>query len=242
MCSDRRRRRRLYTGGVTPEAVADEVARAFADLVQRTLERQQRFACAVPGGSVAATVFPVLARLRVPWSQIDVFLADERIVPASSPDSNAAGVEAHLIARITGERPRLHRMPVDGDPDDAARRAAAALCAVTGTPPVLDLVILGIGPDGHVASLFPGRSDWAERPDWVIAVHDAPKPPPARLSLGVATLSAARAVWFIAFGAEKATAIAAARHPTSTLPAAIVAQRSRETRWFLDAAASNAAT
>ena len=227
---------------VTPAAGADEVARAFADLVQRRLERAERFACAVPGGSVATAVFPALAQLPVPWGRIDVFLADERFVPASSADSNAHGVDVHLISRITGERPRLHRMPTDGDPDDAARRAAAALCAVTGTPPVLDLVMLGIGPDGHVASLFPGRDDWAARPDWVIAVRDAPKAPPTRLSLGLATLSAARSVWLIAFGAEKATAVAAARHPASTLPAAVVARNSHGARWFVDAAARGDAT
>ena len=112
--------------------------------------------------------------------------------------------------------------------------------AEPGTP--LDVVHLGLGPDGHVCSLFPGHALLGEKTRLVASLDDAPKPPPTRLSLGVATLSAARAVWFIAFGAEKAAAIAAARHPTSTLPAAIVAQRSRETRWFLDAAAADAAT
>jgi 6-phosphogluconolactonase len=233
------RRPKLYTDAVTPAAVADEIARAFADLVRTTLDGQERFACAMPGGSVAPIVFPVLARLRVPWHRVDVFLADERFVPASSPDSNARGIEAHLISRISGARPRLHSMPTDGDPDDAARRAAATLCAVTGTPPVLDLVMLGIGPDGHVASLFPDR-DWSRRPEWVIAVRDAPKPPPTRLSLGLATLSAARALWFIAFGAGKSAAVAAARQPGSTLPAAVVARQTRVTRWFLDAAARGA--
>ena len=225
---------------MTPAAVADQVARAFADLVRTQLDRQERFACAVPGGSVATVVFPVLAQLRVPWNRIDVFLADERFVPPSSPDSNARAVELQLISRVVGERPRLHAMPVQGDADDAARRAAAGLCAVAGTPPVLDLVMLGVGPDGHVASLFPDRDDWTRRPDWVIAVHDAPKPPPTRLSLGLATLAAAHAVWFVAFGAEKAPAVAAARDPASNLPAAVVARHSRRTRWFLDAAAGGA--
>jgi 6-phosphogluconolactonase len=222
---------------MTPAGVADEVARAFAELVRAELDNQPRFACAVPGGSVATVVFPVLARLPVPWHRIDVFLADERFVPPSSADSNARAAEVHLVSQIAGERPRLHPMPTDGDPDDAARRAGAALCAVAGTPPVLDLVMLGVGPDGHVASLFPDRDDWTRRPDWVIAVHDAPKPPPTRLSLGLATLAAARAVWFVAFGPEKAAAVAAARDPASNLPAAVVARRSRAARWFLDAAA-----
>lgn len=220
--------------------MADEVASAFAELVRTRLDGQPRFACAVPGGSVATVVFPVLARLRLPWRRIDLFLADERFVPPSSPDSNARSAEVLLVSRIAGKRPRLHVMPTDGDPDTAARRAGAALCAVAGSPPVLDLVMLGVGPDGHVASLFPDRDDWVRRPDWVIAVHDAPKPPPTRLSLGLATLAAARAVWFVAFGPEKAAVVAAARSPASSLPAAIVARRSRTARWFLDTAASGA--
>jgi 6-phosphogluconolactonase len=226
---------------MTPAAVADEVARAFDELVRTTLDHQPRFACAVPGGSVATVVFPVLARLRVPWHRVDVFLADERFVPSSSPESNARGAERHLVSQVAGARPRLHPMPTNGDADDAARRAGMALCAIAGSPPALDLVILGVGPDGHVASLFPDRDDWTRRPDWVIAVHDAPKPPPTRLSLGLATLAAARAVWFVAFGAEKAAAVAAARDPASSLPVAVVARRSRATRWFLDAAARDAA-
>jgi 6-phosphogluconolactonase len=227
---------------MTSAAVAVAVAQAFADLVRARLDHQPRVACAVPGGSVATVVFPALAQLQLPWNRIDLVLADERFVPGSSADSNARGVEVHLLARISGELPRLHVMPTDREPESAARHAADALCAVAGTPPVLDLAMLGIGPDGHVASLFPGRDDWLRRPDWVIAVHDAPKPPPTRLSLGLAALAAARAVWFIAFGAEKAAAVAAAQDPASTLPVAIVARHSRETRWFLDAAARGAIT
>lgn len=230
----------VHWAAMTPAAVAGEVARAFAHLVRTRLDGQARFACAVPGGSVATVVLPVLARLRLPWQRVDLFLADERFVPPSSPDSNARSTEVHLVSHIAGERPRLHLMPTEGDPDDAARRAGAMLCAAVGSPPVLDLVMLGVGPDGHVASLFPDRDDWTRRTDWVIAVHDAPKPPPTRLSLGLETLAAAGHVWFVAFGPEKAAAVAAARDPDSRLPAAVVARRSRTARWFLDTAASGA--
>ena len=227
---------------MTPHEVADEVADAFAALVRDTLGQQPRFACALPGGSVATTVFPALAVRAVPWTKVDVFLADERFVEPSSPDANQRAVRDHLLAPLSGPRPAFHPMAAAGDPDDAARRAGEELCDLTGVPPRLDLVVLGVGPDGHVASLFPTDHEWVERRDWVIAVRAAPKPPPTRLSLGVATIVAARNVWFVAFGAEKAAVIDEARRDESSrLPAAIVARRSSRVRWFLDSAATAAA-
>jgi 6-phosphogluconolactonase len=226
---------------MTPLEVANEVADAFAALVRETLAQQPRFACAVPGGSVATIVFPALAARALPWTAVDVFLADERFVEPASPDANQRAVRDHLLAPMSVARPVFHPMPTTGDPDVAARRASEDLCNRTGTPPRLDLVVLGVGPDGHVASLFPEDDDWRERNDWVIAVHAAPKPPPTRLSLGLATIVAARHVWFVAFGAEKAAAIDQARHDeTSSLPAAVVARRSSRVRWFLDSAAQGA--
>jgi 6-phosphogluconolactonase len=223
---------------MTPLEVADEVADAFDALVRDTLGKRPRFACAVPGGSVAATVFPVLASRALPWAAVDVFLADERFVEPTSPDANQRAVRDHLLAPLSAAPPVFHPMPTRGDPDVAARIAAEHLCDRIGTPPRLDLVVLGVGPDGHVASLFPTDHGWRERSDWVIAVRDAPKPPPTRLSLGLAAISAARNVWFVAFGGEKAAAIHQARDDeTSVLPAAIVARRAQRVRWFVDAAA-----
>jgi 6-phosphogluconolactonase len=133
-------------------------------------------------------------------------------------------------------RPTFHPMTTVGvRAEEAAQMAAMVLCGVAGTPPRLDLAILGVGPDGHVASLFPGSPDWRQSPAWVLAVHDAPKPPPDRLSLGLATLSAACELWFVAFGAEKAAAIREARAvPHSPLPVAVVARSGPRVRWFLD--------
>ena len=220
---------------MTPLEVAVDVADAFSALVHDTLTRRPRFACAVPGGSVARTVLPLVARRALPWTAVDLFLADERFVDLSSPDSNARAIREHWPGTRSATGPVLHPMPTSGDPDDAARMAAEELVRWLGVPPRFDLVILGVGPDGHVASLFPGRA-WRERTEWVIAVRDAPKPPSTRLSLGLAAIAAAENVWFVAFGAEKAAAIRAARRDeTSPLPAAIVARHARAVRWFLDA-------
>jgi 6-phosphogluconolactonase len=220
---------------MTPLEVAVDVADAFSALVHGTLARRPRFACAVPGGSVATMVLPVVASRALPWAAVDLFLADERFVDPSAPESNARVVREQWPGTPSATGPALHPMPTSGDPDDAARLASEELVRWLGAPPRFDLVILGVGPDGHVASLFPGGA-WPGRTEWVIAVRDAPKPPPTRLSLGPAALAAAENVWFVAFGAEKAAAIRAARHDVrSPLPAAIVARHARSVRWFLDA-------
>lgn len=194
----------------------------------------------MPGGSVAARVYPRLARLPLPWTNIDLFLADERLVGSDHPDSNALAVRQYWLDHLAAARPLFHPMPTIGvSAEDAARAASHTLCAIAGDPPQLDLVILGVGPDGHVASLFPGLLEWRTSTDWVLAVHNAPKPPPDRLSLGLASLAAAREIWFVAFGAEKAAAIAEARADArSLLPLAVVARSGPHVRWFLDRAAS----
>jgi 6-phosphogluconolactonase len=221
---------------VTPDIVAAQVAEAFADAVRRTNTAGRRFRCAVPGGSVASVVFPRIARHELPWPIVDIFLADERFVAPGHPDSNARAVREHWLDHLDAVRPVFHPMTTCGvSADDAARIASATLCAVAGTPPQLDLVLLGVGPDGHVASLFPGLPGWRDSSAWVLAVHGAPKPPPDRLSLGLAALAAAREIWFVAFGAEKAAGIAEARAvPHSPLPVAVVARSGPRVRWFLD--------
>jgi len=225
---------------MTSDAVAEQIANAFADAVTRAASRQRRWRCAVPGGSVATIVFPRLALRPLPWSILDVFLADERLVAPDHPDSNARAFREHWLNRLDGESPFFHPVPADAlGAEDAAQRASVELCQVAGTPPRLDLVMLGVGPDGHVASLFPGRQDWPASDAWVLAVHDAPKSPPERVSLGLATLSIAHEIWLVAFGAEKAAAIAEARTtPHSPLPVAVVARSGPRVRWFLDRAAS----
>jgi 6-phosphogluconolactonase len=229
-----------YTRGVTRDEVAAAVAEAFGALAREAIAGGRRFVCAVPGGSVATTVFPALARLRVPWPEVDILLADERLVPPDHPDANQRAVREHWLAHIEGPPPAFHPMPTVGvGAEEAARLAGAALCGIAGTPPRIDLAILGVGPDGHVASLFPERPAWRESPAWVIAVDDAPKPPARRLSLGLPALAAARQIWFVAFGHEKAAAVAEAqRVPRSPLPVAVVARSGPRVRWFLDAGAN----
>ena len=225
---------------MTADIVAAEVADAFADAVRQADLNGRRFRCAVPGGSVAAQVFPRVARAPLPWTIVDLFLADDRLVAHDDPESNVRAVRNLWLDQLDETGPSFYPMSTTGsDAEEAARLASRTLCAVAGLPPRLDVVMLGVGPDGHVASLFDEIAGWRESTDWVIAVHGAPKPPPDRLSLGLAAMAAAHEIWFVAFGAEKAAVIAEARaEPHSQLPVAVVARSGPRVRWYLDSGAS----
>lgn len=201
--------------------VAEWLAADFAVRAGRAAGDGRPFAVAIPGGSVAARCFPRLAALGLGRSGTEFFFADERAVPPDHPDSNLAqaralwlkpaGVPEERVHRLRGEAPDLER---------AARDYAAELAAVAGDPPRLDWVLLGAGPDGHVASLFPGHPA-LDDPRPVFPVVDAPKPPARRLTLSLAVLTAARRVVVVAFGAAKAAAIGEALEEAgSALPLA----------------------
>jgi 6-phosphogluconolactonase len=223
-----------------PSEVADEVASEFASRARAAIAGGRRFAVAVPGGSVAMHVFPRLAALDLDWPRVDLTWVDERVVPTSDPASNQRVAKELWLSRLTGPGPRIIAPPVwIGGLTQVAAAWQAALVTTLGSPPRLDLAVLGMGPDGHVASLFPSHAVLECLDVWVAGVSDAPKPPASRVTLTRATLTHAREIWVIAFGAEKAAAAASARRdPTSTLPVAMIARSGPLVRWFLDAAAA----
>ena len=203
---------------VVVEAVEPLVATAaarFERMARDAIAARGRFACALPGGSVAERLFPVLARLDLPWERVHAFFGDERAVPPDHPDSNVALARRLWLDAVPAV---VHPMPTTGDLDAAAAAYTADLRGTLGDPPQLDLALLGMGPDGHVCSLFPGRP----LPRGLVAVvRDAPKPPPERLTLTMEALAAARAIWVVAFGASKAAVVhEAVTRPDSALPVA----------------------
>ena len=221
---------------MTPTDVAAEVARELARYVGATAER--RVALAVPGGSVAELAFPRFAMLALDWSQVDLTWVDERVVPPDHPDSNVFAARRLWLDRVA-PGPRLIAPPYAPDADEMASTWERALVTTLGTPPKLDIAILGAGPDGHVASIFPGHPSLEREDAWAIGVHDAPKPPPERVTLTRAALTRAAEIWIVAFGREKAAVIRDARSdPSSTLPLARVITAAHRVRWFLDDAAS----
>ena len=225
-----------------------------ARLVTRLVDVQsaRRAASVVlTGGGIGIDVLRALraapARDAVDWDSLDVWWGDERFLPSGHPDRNETQAREALLDSVPLDPSRVHPMPGPDAAEDAAtaaERYAAALAAVTtpedhGPVPAFDVLLLGVGPDGHTASLFPGApAVYDDRP--VVAVHGAPKPPPTRLTLTFAAINAAREVWLVVAGAEKATAVAMALSGAGRVqvPAAGVAGRQR-TLWLLDGPAAS---
>jgi 6-phosphogluconolactonase len=222
----------------TREGLVRTAVERFERLVHDAVAQRGRFSCALPGGSVAEALFPAFAGLAFPWQQVHVFFGDERAVPPTDPDSNYGLARRLWLDRVAA---RVHPMltgPAD-DLDAAATAYANELRATLGDPIRLDLALLGMGPDGHVCSLFPNRSLPSDRP--VAVIRDSPKPPPTRLTLTMPVLAAARALWVVAFGASKAPVVReAAEREDSRLPVAIALRSGPPSLLLLDPDAASA--
>ncbi len=227
-------------------------ASAAARLLTALVDAQQARGSAslvLTGGGIGIRLLECLrgspALHAVDWRRVDVWWGDERFVPADDDERNEKGARAALLDRVGVPDARVHAMPAsdagfDG-PEAAAEWYAGELAAAAGDGPLprFDLLLLGMGPEGHVASIFPhSPAATDERP--VVAVRDCPKPPPTRVSLGFPAITSAEEVWLLVSGEGKADAVASAlggAEPVD-LPAAGARGR-RATRWLLDAAAAS---
>ncbi|MDQ1685247.1 MAG: 6-phosphogluconolactonase [Frankiaceae bacterium] len=227
-------------------------ARLVTALVDAQAARGSASVVLTGGGIGVATLRELAAspaRDAVDWERLDVWWGDERFLPAGHPDRNDTQARAALLDAVAVVPERVHAMaPSDGpagdDVDAAAEDYAAKLAAAArpedhGDVPTFDVLLLGVGPEGHVASLFPGSPAlYDDRA--VVPVRGSPKPPPTRLSLSMNSINAAREVWLVAAGEEKAAAarMALAGAGATAVPAAGVHGRSR-TLWLLDRAAAS---
>jgi 6-phosphogluconolactonase len=186
------------------------------------------------------------ARETVDWTAVDVWWGDERFVPADDDERNEKGARKALLDRVGVPEEHIHAIPAsDGpfrEPEDAAAWYAEQLAAAAPAGrelPRIDVLLLGMGPEGHVASIFPDAPAVSD-PRLVVAVRDCPKPPPTRVSLGYSAINAAEEIWLLVAGEGKAPAVAEALSGATPvqLPAAGVHGR-RATRWLLDAAAAS---
>jgi 6-phosphogluconolactonase len=206
-----------------PEALADALARRVEACADAARAEARRFAIALPGGSVAARFFPRLATAAVDWTEAEFFWGDERAVPPDHPDSNYGLAVTTWLGPAGIRSERAHRMPADAEDLQAASEGHEQdLVRLLGTPPRLDVALLGMGPDGHVCSLFPGHPLLHEERAFVAPVFDSPKPPPRRMTLTLPALRSARLVVLAALGSAKAPAVRAVLDdPASQLPAAL---------------------
>ncbi|MEW2084901.1 6-phosphogluconolactonase [Streptomyces sp. NPDC005283] len=201
------------------------------------------------GNALLAALGTSTARDAIDWPRLDLWWGDERFLPEGDPERNVTQAREALLDKVPLDPARVHAMPAsDGeygnDADAAAAAYAAELAAAAGPEdhgpvPTFDVLMLGVGPDTHVASLFPELPAVRERERTVVGVHGAPKPPPTRISLTLPAIRAAREVWLLAAGEDKAKAVKITLSGAGEVqaPAAGAYGRGR-TLWLLDAAAA----
>ena len=194
-------------------ADAEAVAVAAADLIGEAIESTAR-TLVVAGGSTPKRAYRLLAERPIAWGRVTVLFGDERCVPPSDPESNYRMAKQELLDRV--HPGSVHRMPAELGAEEGAQLYDRV---VRGLSP-LDLVLLGMGPDGHTASLFPGHPA-LDAPGCAAPVHGAPKPPPDRVSLTLGALREARRVVFLITGDDKAEALARAQR--GVVPAGMIA-------------------
>lgn len=226
-----------------PSAVAAAVAQRWAELAEAAIGDHGRFTLALSGGRTPRILYELLAspawRDRLPWSKTELYLGDERCVPPDHPDSNARMVREALLDRLP-QPPAFFPMVSHPDrPDQDAARYASLLRERLGDTPVptFDLILLGMGADGHFASLFPGTTALEDREALVLPVW-VEKLAAWRISLGRRVIAAARRRIVMVTGADKRAALSEALHAPGTLLPIARLQRQAPLEWHVDAAAA----
>jgi 6-phosphogluconolactonase len=204
----------------TPE----EVAAAAADLVAEAVEHGTR-TLTLAGGSTPRRAYQLLAGRRLEWGRVTVLFGDERCLPPDDAESNYWMAKQELLDRV--HPATIHRIPAELGPELGGRLYDPVVRSLTP----IDLVLLGMGPDGHTASLFPGAPELRAE-GYAVGVRGAPKPPPERVSLTLTALREARRVVFLVTGADKAEAVVRARE--GEVPAGMVP----DAEYLLDRAAA----
>ena len=230
-----------------PEAVAREAARRLVTAAGRAVEAGALCRVALSGGRTPLQTYRILAtdaafRDSIHWPTLEIFWGDERFVPHDHPDSNYGAAREALLDRVPLEQSRVHPIPVDAaDPGAAAEAYEATLRQAFGSDPVrLDLVLLGLGPDGHTASLVPGARP-PEGSTALVAPARRPEDGSDRVTFTPAALNAARQILFLVTGREKAEMlqrVMRSKHPDPSLPATWIRPARGTIGWLADRAAA----
>jgi 6-phosphogluconolactonase len=204
-------------------AVAEQAARIIAADARQAVVARGRFVLAISGGRTPWQMLRLLANEDVPWKALHIVQVDERVAPAGSPDRNLTHLRASLLEHAPLDPEQIRAMPVESaDLDAAATEYSDALAKIAGSPPVLDLIHLGLGPDGHTASLVPG--------DAVLHVMDrdvaltAPYQGHRRMTLTYPILNRARRILWLVTGDDKTGPLARLRNGDGSIPAGRVRQ------------------
>lgn len=222
-----------------PEDLARQCAERIASCLDLALAERDRAQIALAGGNTPAATYERLGLEHLPWERVDLLLGDERWVSQDDPASNARMLRQTLLAQVPARGGRFHPVPTDEDDPGQSAEAYAALLAelCPGDPPRLDLVLLGLGDDGHTASLFPGTAATGVTDRWATVSEGKGLP---RITLTAPVLSAARQVLFLVSGAGKQQALRRLLDPAEDplrTPARLVRPRA-EVLILADAAAA----
>ncbi|HEY3020997.1 MAG TPA: 6-phosphogluconolactonase [Solirubrobacteraceae bacterium] len=211
-----------------PEAAAARAAEAVARLAAEAIDARGVFHVALAGGSTPKRCHEGLAEQDVDWSRVHIWESDERCVPPDDPESNFRMIRESLLDSIVIPDENVHRAMGERGPEAAADAYEGELRAVVeprtqADVPVLDVVMCGLGEDGHTMSLFPGHPEVTVKDRLVVGVHDAPKPPPERVSFTLDLVHAARRTILLTAGASKAEALTAVLDgPDPHVPASLL--------------------
>ncbi len=232
------------------QTMSQALMRSICQLAEFSANAREQFSIALSGGSLidimASALEQDLLTDDIDWSTWHIFWADERWVPWQSPESNYGEAHKRFLSRVPIPENQIHAMDTSHPPDKAARHYTTILERILkpgpGQYPRFDLILLGIGPDGHTASLFPDHPVLHETRAWVSPVMGAPKPPPNRITLTLPVINQARHIVWVASGPGKADIVARVLNPSPgsmELPAGRVNPSHGEMRWFIDQAAAS---
>jgi len=222
-------------------SVANQVANDLLEFLKEKLASQTRVDLAVTGGTVGIATLTACADL--PFSKLDlarlhIWWGDERFVESDSDDRNAKQAQGAWISRLNIPSQNIHEFPAKSANLNLDEAASLFEDQFASEGISFDLMLMGMGPDGHVASLFPGQESLSGREN-VIAVHNSPKPPPQRLSFTYETINKAKQIWFTVAGADKADAVSVVFGDTpESLPAGRISGKEK-TVWYIDQTAGN---
>jgi len=225
-------------------ALACSVAASALEQIETARATDARVCVALSGGRIAKDFFSAVVRQArergQSLAQVHFFWADERCVPPDHAESNYRSAAELIFTPLGVPVQNVHRIRGEDEPEHAAREAEDELCRFAPVnaagQPVLDLILIGMGEDGHVASLFPGEAEDVMALPVVYRAVTASKPPPRRITLGYAAIAAAREVWVLASGAGKEAALRESLSPGGATPLARVLRARERTRIFTDLA------
>ena len=242
----------------SPQQLSQAAAAHVAQLSSEAIAARGRFIVALSGGSLPKLLCPALVGQAIDWSAWHVFWADERCVPLTHPDSNYILAQQYLFDHVSIPPAQIRAPDTSIDPAQTAAAYQNTLAQMfAAQPPIplpddpllfqpsnlpplpqFDLILLGLGEDGHTASLFPAHPLLKETERWVAPIFDSPKPPPQRITLTLPVLNNARQVAFVTAGASKADILPQVFEAGSALPAHLVQPASGKLDWFVDEAAA----